>query len=77
MLEQAERAAKRWQLRLKDAEERVADLNARAGLAKQRITILEQELDAAQGTAKDLQAQLAAQKSAAAAQHAELQVRPK
>ena len=53
----------------------MADLNARAGLAKQRITILEQELDASEGNAKDLQAQLAQQKTAAAAQHAELQVR--
>ena len=53
----------------------MADLNARAGLAKQRITILEQELDASEGTAKDLQAQLAQQKTTAAAQHAELQVR--
>ena len=71
---QAERAAKRWQLRLKESEERVADLDARAGLAKQRIAILEQELDAAEGTAKDLQGQLAAQKTAAAAERGEFQV---
>ncbi len=52
----------------------MADLDARAGLAKQRIAILEQELDAAEGTAKDLQAQLTAQKAAAAAERGELQV---
>lgn len=52
----------------------MADLDARAGLAKQRITILEQELDASQSAAKELQAQLGAQKSAASAERDELQV---
>jgi hypothetical protein len=73
---QAERAAKRWQLRLKEADEKMSELEARAGLAKQRIAILEKELETSQDAQKDLQTKLLAAKAASAREKEELQVCP-
>ena len=62
------------ELRLKEAEERVSDLDARASIAKQRISILERELEASRDTQKQLQEELAAAKAQAAADKRILQV---
>ena len=72
---QAERLSKRMELRLKESEEKVSDLDARASIAKQRIAILERELEASRDTQKQLQSDLAAVKAQAAADEQRLQVR--
>jgi len=72
---QAERLSKRMELRLKESEEKVSDLDARASIAKQRIAILERELEASRDTQKELQSDLAAVKAQAAADKQQLQVR--
>lgn len=72
---QAERLSKRMELRLKEAEERVSDLDARASIAKQRICILERELETSRDTQKQLQDEVAAAKAQAAADMRVLQVK--
>lgn len=62
------------ELRLKEAEERVSDLDARASIAKQRIAILERELEASRDTQRQLQADLVATRVQAAAERQQLQV---
>lgn len=52
----------------------MSELEARGGLAKQRIANLERELEASEHAQKDIQAQLDAAKAAAAREKIELQV---
>ena len=63
------------ELRLKESEEKVSDLDARASIAKQRIAILERELETSRDMQKDLQSELAAARAQAAADRQHLQVR--
>ena len=72
---QAERLSKRMELRLKESEEKVSDLDARASIAKQRIAILERELETSRDVQKELQSELAAARAQAAADRQRLQVR--
>ena len=72
---QAERLSKRMELRLKESEEKVSDLDARASIAKQRIAILERELESSRDVQKELQSELAATRAQAAADRHQLQVR--
>ena len=72
---QAERLSKRMELRLKEAEERVSDLDARASIAKQRISILERELETSRDMQKQLQDELAAATAQAADDKRVLQVK--
>ena len=65
------------ELRLKESEEKVSDLDARASIAKQRIAILERELETSRDMQKDLQSELAAARAQAAADRQQLQVRGK
>ena len=62
------------ELRLKESEERVSDLDARASIAKQRIAILERELESSRDAQKQLQSELEAARAQAAADKQQLQV---
>lgn len=62
------------ELRLKESEEKVSDLDARASIAKQRIAILERELEASRDLQKQLQSELQAAEAQAAADRQQLQV---
>ena len=53
----------------------MSDLDARASIAKQRIAILERELETSRDMQKDLQSELAAARTQAAADKQQLQVR--
>ena len=74
-LAQAERLSKRMELRLKESEEKVSDLDARASIAKQRIAMVERELESSRDAQKQLQAELEAARAQAAADRQQLQVR--